>query len=218
MGQCPPSTLPAQGEIIPTVTNLQPNEVPPSEGPIDSESDTRLSDFEKNILYLHNRTRANAGLAPLKWNSSYATLAKEWNETLKNEECQIRHPLKSDSEKNTFLPNNMGQNLYSGFQTGNPMTSDEVAKGAVSGWYNECSDYVPPKKGQSIPDNFSKVGHFTQVQWKDAREVGCHELSCPSTIDGTDAFGSVVTCNYDKGNVGGQFNEQVKFKDCPLTL
>lgn len=184
--------------------------------------DNTLSNFENDILMYHNMTRRNAGLPELTWEPSYAKRAREWNEFLKNnEECEMRHPLESEQENERYLPGNLGQNLYIGH--GYPDKPKNTPKLAVSGWYNECKDYNKPPPGQEIPDNFSNVGHFTQLQWKDTTKVGCHEIQCPkemTTSDGRNvpAQGSLITCNYDKGNIGGEFRDQVVYKSCPLTL
>lgn len=176
----------------------------------------QLSSFENDILNAHNKTRQNAGLPKLSWDVNQAKKAKQWNEYLKqNENCTIRHPLNSEKEKQKYLPNNMGQNLYVGHGYPDKPTQPELK--SVESWYNECKDYsIQP--GQEIPSNFSDVGHFTQLQWKDTKKVGCDIIDCPKEIQGFPAQGSIVTCNYDKGNIGSQFQDQVKYKDCPINL
>lgn len=171
-----------------------------------------LSEFENNILNFHNQARQENGLPPLKWDKKLTQYAKDWGEFLKeNENCSIRHPINSQQEKNKYIPNNIGQNLY--VAHGYP-EDPSSALDAVKKWYDECNIYNPPKKGQSIPDRFMEVGHFTQLMWKDAQKVGCARTDCPKKLrDNNGNFvegkGSIITCNYDKGNIGTQFNIQV---------
>jgi hypothetical protein len=73
-----------------------------------------------------------------------------------------------------------------------------------------------------IPNNFSEIGHFTQLMWKDTREMGCNEMECPKQMqlpsgEFVQAPGKIITCNYDKGNVGGEFKDQVIWKECPFS-
>ena len=177
------------------------------------------SDFKTNILFYSNEARRMNGLNDLKWNDLLAKKAADWNTYLKNqEECTIRHPTRSLSEKQKYLPGKFGQNLFvsHGFPTdpGNPEM-------AVQSWYDECLDYIPPKAGQDIPSNFNKVGHFTQMVWKDTDEIGCARIDCPKNIRDSNgvvraAEGSIITCNYDKGNVAGLFGSQVPKVKCPF--
>lgn len=180
-----------------------------------TNKNSNLSSFEQRILSYHNNTRRNAGLPDLEWESSYVPLAKKWNEYLRdNESCTIRHPINSQKEKDTYIPFNIGQNLWSAVSNNPNADFGDTAKSATLGWYNECKDYKPLKKDQEIPDNFSQVGHFTQMQWKDAKKVGCHEIDCPSS----GGKKKIINCLYDKGNVGGQFNQQVIYKNCPINF
>lgn len=178
-----------------------------------------LSDFEKNIFKYTNLARRSAGLKELVHDKKLQQLAKDWNQFLKdNEACTIRHPISTDTEKNKYLPNNYGQNLYSSF--GYPTNPKGSAKDAVSAWYSECLDYKKPNPGQEIPDNFKKIGHFTQLMWEDASKMGCDQMDCPKSMSVggkmVNALGKIITCNYDKGNVGGQFQSKVIYSKCPF--
>ena len=172
-----------------------------------------------DLLDAHNQARGTAGLKPLRENRRLAELAHDWGVYLKNKEnCMIRHPLETQQEKERYIPGNIGQNLYVGH--GYPENPTNP-KAVVSAWYDECRDYTPPKG--DVPHNFKEVGHFTQLMWKDASQVGCAKVDCPRkmrTPNGSevDALGSVVVCNYDKGNVGGEFPTQVVWTKCPINF
>jgi len=69
---------------------------------------------------------------------------------------------------------------------------------AVDGWYEEGEKFG----WRYGVDSFSSdTGHFTQVIWKSATKVGC------AMAEGTKW--TYVVCNYDAGNMMGQFNQNV---------
>ena len=187
------------------------------------------TNFKTNILFYSNEARRMNGLNNLTWNDNLAKKAAEWNTYLKNQEnCTIRHPTRSLSEKQKYLPGHFGQNLF--VSHGFP-TDPGNAEMAVQSWYDECLDYVsPPQSGvyprrgppqSGVPSNFSKVGHFTQMVWKDTNEIGCARIDCPKNIRDSNgviraAEGSIITCNYDKGNVAGLFGSHVPKAKCPF--
>ena len=82
-------------------------------------------------------------------------------------------------------------------------TSGTLDAAAVVGmWTDEESAYDFRRGGFSMD-----TGHFTQVVWRDTREVGCGTASCK----GLDIF----VCNYDPpGNVEGGYRENVKPPGC----
>ncbi|KAG0130217.1 CAP domain-containing protein [Tuber indicum] len=85
-----------------------------------------------------------------------------------------------------------GENLAAGY------TSPAAA---IQAWYDEQSQY-----NYSAGQFSSATGHFTQMVWKGAKKVGCGIKEC-NGANGTP--GKFLTCNYDTGNVIGQFVENV---------
>lgn len=186
-----------------------------------------VTDFETAILDAHNKIRNSNGLPSLVWDKSMAQKSLDWGKFMVDVEnkgkcTHLRHPgtdggTKEELEK--YLPNNWGQNLYqsSGIRIeadGSVVPTDpSTPSGAVESWYSERSKYKKPKAGQSLPDDFMAVGHYTQLMWKDASKLGCSRVSCSDTItdSGTKykSKGSMIICDYDKGNIGGQFADQV---------
>ena len=83
-----------------------------------------------------------------------------------------------------------GQNL----EMATPSTSPSQA---VQHWYNEKGDYHGGC--DQNPINCEKSGHYTQLVWKGAREVGC----------GISGNGQIAACLYDIGNEIGQFSQNV---------
>lgn len=88
-----------------------------------------------------------------------------------------------------------GQNLASIGSSGNlGSAADAAANGIANQWYKEISDFH--YFGQPNPtQDFDKWGHFTQVVWKDTREVGCATVKCAAgTVLGLPSMYTV--CNY----------------------
>jgi len=85
-----------------------------------------------------------------------------------------------------------GENLAAGYQS---------AASAIQAWYDE-NDQYDYRSG----DFSSGTGHFTQMVWKNAKSVGCALYEC----NGSGGVpGKFLTCNYDTGNVIGQFQDNV---------
>lgn len=201
----------ANGSTEPPSSTMEP-ELPATTEPVSVNDNPNLTDFEKSILNYHNIIREANGLPPLQWDKVIAQKAADWALYLKNnEQCVLRHPINTEEEKNTYIPDNLGQNLYSA--NGYP-DNPASAHSAVSKWYNECSAYTPPDAKQSIPSNFEEVGHYTQLVWQGARKVGCAKIDCPKQMrDDNNVLvqtkGAIIACDYDQGNIGGQFNDMV---------
>ncbi|KAI5789685.1 CAP domain-containing protein, partial [Peziza echinospora] len=88
---------------------------------------------------------------------------------------------------------------------GGPPNTDynKVLGQSVDMWYNEIKDYNFNNPGFSM-----KTGHFTQVVWNAATKIGCGYHNC---LDGQGPFtGWLVSCNYDQGNMPGEFPWNVK--------
>ncbi len=65
---------------------------------------------------------------------------------------------------------------------------------AVKAWENEKIYY----RGQVLnSSNWHACGHYTQVVWRNTKEIGCGKAECGDR--------AIVVCNYDPpGNVMGQ--------------
>jgi len=85
-----------------------------------------------------------------------------------------------------------GENLAAGYSS---------PEAAITAWYDEGSQY-----NYGAADFSEQSGHFTQVVWKSAKKVGCAQVDCNGT-GGTP--GSFFTCEYDTGNVIGEFSQNV---------
>ena len=118
------------------------------------------SHFQQRVLDAHNLEREDVGVPALRWNAALAVDAQRWADHL------------ARTGKFEHAPDNPraveGENLWAG-------TKDHFSPEAmVSAWVREKRYFKPG----TFPDNSTTgdvedVGHFTQVAWRDTREVGC---------------------------------------------
>ncbi|TRY83204.1 hypothetical protein DNTS_035115 [Danionella cerebrum] len=110
------------------------------------------SSFEAEFLQIHNVYRRQHGAPPLSINKGLCHSAQQWAEHLLSIKT-LQHSNKG-----------YGENLYYSWSSANKkLTGCE----AVESWYSEIKDY-----NFSRPGFTSKTGHFTQVVWKDSKELG----------------------------------------------
>ena len=115
-------------------------------------------------LKVHNDARKEVGVAPLVWSK-------------KLEEQALKYA-KQIARTNNYKHSNTrdGENLamFYEYEESNKVKtyiySDTPLYDASMGWYNEIKDYKYSKiKRYRIGP---KVGHYTQIVWKDTKEVG----------------------------------------------
>lgn len=158
-----------------TATPAQMPEIPHTQPP--------ASEAER-LLVVHNAERSRLGLPPLVWNPSLASDAGSYAKTLLAR-GQLAHASASERK-------GQGENLWMG--TAGAWNSD-----AMVGMFLDERRYF---RAAAFPDvsltgNWSDVGHYTQIVWKDTKEVGC----AIDTGNGMD----VLVCRYSPaGNVFGQ--------------
>ncbi len=133
------------------------------------------------ILAAHNKYRSILNIAPLKWSDKLAANAKIWAERLARE----RRMYHSSG-------GNEGENLWMGSAGHYTLTN------MVDRWGDEKRYF---KEGTfprvSTSGNWSDVGHYTQIIWRNTTDVGCAK----STGGGYDYF----VCRYSPpGNYIGQ--------------
>lgn len=129
-------------------------------------------DFPHDVLQAHNAERATKGVPPLVWNEELARDAAAWADQLKGS-ATLRHA----------GVRGQGENLWMG-------TRDYFAPATMVGdWIEEKADFRPGR----FPDisktgSWFDVGHYTQVIWRNTREVGCAVA--------TDAEFDYLVCRY----------------------
>ena len=149
-------------------------------------------DFAHAILAAHNQERAALHLPPLVWNDAMAREALAWAQYLAAS-GEFRHSEDSTRE-------NEGENLWAG--TAGAYTPQEM----VGAWIAEKRDYRYGKFPDVAADgDWHKVGHYTQVIWKNTTELGCG-LATGSGPAGGGARGlDVLVCRYSPaGNYVGE--------------
>ena len=105
----------------------------------------------RDMVAAHASVRERLGIAPLVWSGRLATHAQEWADTLLARK-QFAHPKSSP----------YGQNLFE--ITGAAASAAEV----VNAWAAE-SQYYDYNSNRCR----GRCGHYTQIVWRDTREVGC---------------------------------------------
>uniref|UniRef100_A0A673K4L2 GLI pathogenesis-related 2 n=1 Tax=Sinocyclocheilus rhinocerous TaxID=307959 RepID=A0A673K4L2_9TELE len=108
--------------------------------------------FEAEFLQSHNVYRRQHGAPPLTINKNLCRSAQAWAEHLLSI-TTLKHSNKD-----------YGENLYYAWSSA---TKKLTGHEAVENWYSEIKDFNFGRPGFS-----SKTGHFTQVVWKDTKEVG----------------------------------------------
>lgn len=145
---------------------------------------TGTGGFETRVLDSQNRERAALGIPPLRWDPDLAQAAQRWADHLAATGAFSHAPV--DMRQPT------GENLWAG-------TRGRYAPEAmVDAWAREKRSFKPGL----FPDNSTSgrvedVGHYTQLMWRDTRQVGCALA--------TGAREDVLVCRYsDAGNWVGE--------------
>ncbi|MFD1610874.1 CAP domain-containing protein [Sphingomonas tabacisoli] len=145
----------------------------------------RTSNLEDRLLAAHNRERATAGVPPLAWDDTLAADAQAWANNLAARGAFQHSPDDPDADP-------QGENLWAG--TPDAWSPEEM----VGLWIAEKADYAPgPIPAVSKSGDFEKVGHYTQLIWRNTQRVGC------AVAKG--AKEEILVCRYSAaGNVIGE--------------
>lgn len=142
------------------------------------------ADIDHRILSTHNKARAEVGVPPLRWSPALAASAQTWADHLAAS-GRFEH-----APENPQTP--QGENLWAG-------TRGRFAPEAMAAaWIAEKQHFRPGL----FPDNsktgrVEDVGHYTQLVWRETREVGC-ALASGRRED-------VLVCRYaEAGNYRGE--------------
>ena len=139
------------------------------------------SDFANTILETHNNERAAVGSPALKWSDSLAADAKSWAEHLA-QLGKLEHATGTGQ----------GENLSYRSDSRGPSAISTVD--LLSGWVNEKNNW---HGGPLTNSNWYATGHYTQMVWKNTKEVGCATATAGNSI--------YLVCRYSPpGNYMGQ--------------
>ncbi len=119
-------------------------------------------------------------MQPLVWSQSLAAHARQWAEHLAASGCRLAHRPATGAWAGPY-----GENLFTG-TAGYYGVID-----AVRAWESEKRFY----RGEALDSsNVAQVGHYTQLVWRDSRQVGCGKAECQGRV--------IIVCNYSPpGNV-----------------
>jgi hypothetical protein len=140
---------------------------------------------DARILARHNGERADVGVPPLAWDSKLAADAGVWAKQLIATRRFEHSPDNPDAAP-------QGENLWMG--TAHAYTPENM----VDGWIEERQFYRPGLfPNVTTTANWSDVGHYTQLIWRNTTHVGC----ALATGGGND----VLVCRYSPaGNWDGE--------------
>lgn len=138
----------------------------------------------ERLLAVHNAERSRLGLPELRWNSSLARDAGDYARVLL-ERGALQHASATERKGS-------GENLWMG-------TEGVWNADAMVGMFLDERRYF---RAAAFPDvsltgNWSDVGHYSQIVWKDTKEVGC-------AIDSGNGMDVLVCRYFPAGNVFGQ--------------
>lgn len=146
---------------------------------------SKSNQFELEALEVHNELRAEHGVAPLVLNKEISKYSQKWAEELAKRDAMAYS-----------LNQNYGENVYCGWSA-DPNTKI-TAKVCVDKWYNEINDFSFGKEPEVLT-----CGHFTQIVWKNTKELGVGNAKSKS------GKLYVVANYYPPGNYSGQFSKNV---------
>lgn len=145
-----------------------------------------VSEFEMDCLKAHNEFRSKHGVQMLKLNEKLCKFAEEWAINLASRANPV-HRSNSPYGENIFCS-------WSNSSYGLVVYGREP----VEHWYGEVESHVFYKEPTTL-----KTGHFTQVVWRDSKELGVGQARSKTGQ-------VVIVCNYDPpGNFIGSFTENV---------
>ncbi|XP_063835531.1 uncharacterized protein LOC135084685 isoform X1 [Ostrinia nubilalis] len=146
---------------------------------------SKSTDFENEALEVHNEYRRDHGVAPLVLSKDISKISQKWAEELAKRDAMAYS-----------LNQKYGESVYCGWSA-DPNTKIK-ARDCVDKWYSEINEFSFGRD----PDVLT-CGHFTQIVWKDTKELGVGSAKSKS--------GKLyVVCNYyPPGNFSGQFSKNV---------
>lgn len=138
----------------------------------------------KTALEFHNKIRKEVGVPPLQWSATLAAYAQQWANHLAENDCSFQHRPHAGEWRQQY-----GENLFWGSST------QYTVINACESWYQEKSAFTGPT---FTGDESPVVGHYTQMVWRNTKNVGIGAAHCK---DG----GIIIVANYDPpGNYIGQ--------------
>lgn len=142
------------------------------------------TEFQQECLKAHNEYRQKHGVPPLALSKDLCKVSQAWADNL------VRRKAFEYSDNNDY-----GENIFcvSSSDPDLSVTGDEP----VRSWYEEIKSHRFGEEPESL-----ESGQFTQVVWKDSRELGVAFAKANGRV--------VVVANYfPSGNIVGHFTRNV---------
>jgi uncharacterized protein YkwD len=140
--------------------------------------------FDQQVLAAHNRERSTLDIPPLQWDPSLVASAREWADHLAATGAFEHAPERASDPQ--------GENIWAGSK------GYYSASAMVDAWIREKRYFrtgVFPQN--SATGHIADVGHYTQLMWRDTRQVGC--------AIATGQVEDVLVCRYAQaGNYYGE--------------
>lgn len=134
----------------------------------------------KDVLDFHNQARQEVGVEPLKWSDELSVTAMKWAVHLEESGCKLEHSTTTTT----------GENLY-----WTSHGSDSTPLDASKAWYSEIKDF---KNIELSGTDWYGTGHYSQMVWKDTKEMGMAISRCKNG-------GVIVVAHYSPpGNYMGE--------------
>ena len=151
---------------------------------IDNKASNKIISYRNEALKKHNDYRVNHNAPILKMNEKLNEMAQNYASQLLDTQGKEAFPLNIYDNDST-----LGENII--------ISKTKTAEEMCEDWYNEIKNY------DFNLNKFQKgAGHFTQIIWKETKEVGFG-----FNFDGDNFCG--VAYYYPAGNVLGEFTENV---------
>ncbi|XP_078359740.1 uncharacterized protein LOC144644187 [Oculina patagonica] len=141
------------------------------------------SSFIQDCLDAHNEYRARHGVPALSWSADIAVNAQKWANHLAAID-QLQHDSTTPDGENLFY-------MYGG-------DPEQACGRAVKNWYQEGKNY-----DFRSPHLDESTNHFSQLVWRDSKEVGI------GTAQSKSGNFFLVARYSPRGNVDGKFNDNV---------
>jgi hypothetical protein len=140
--------------------------------------------FDQRILAAHNKERSDLGLSALSWNPALAQSAQHWADHLAST-GRFEHAPEDHNRPE-------GENLWAGTK------GFYAPEARVDAWIREKKFFrIGVFPDNSTTGRVEDVGHYTQLIWRDTKEVGCAEA--------TSAAEDILVCRYaEAGNYKGE--------------
>ncbi|KAJ3026683.1 hypothetical protein HDV00_011694 [Rhizophlyctis rosea] len=152
-----------------------------------STSYTPSGSWQKTCVDLHNKARQAVNK---QYGSNMPNLT--WSDSLASKACACAQ---TNADKDQLKHCSVGENLW---KSNKHIDSTRAITGSLYSWVNEEKPYYDA--GEDISRDMAtleRYGHYTQVVWKDTKQVGC----CIRQ----GAYGTVVDCRYNPvGNYVGE--------------